>query len=174
MGKKYRAHSCLLQSKILLPNHSVVCDHSATAELRNPVPFCKIGGLLMFLQHATKSSLTEHALSAHQISKRQEITQKELCLFLFAFHPSLNNCFLSHTFIASYKTYFLPAFLILQVQNQALLLQPVSSKHCHLSAQISPALPSWQVLGHTLFFQGLLSDAWVLLAKFALPNWLCS
>lgn len=131
MGKKYRVHSCLLQIKTILPNHSVACDHSATAEPKNPVPYCKIQGLLVFLQHATKSSLTEHVLSAHQISKCQEITQNELrffvCLFLFEFHPSLTNCFLFHTFIVFYQISFLPAFLILQVQKQALLLQPASS-----------------------------------------------
>lgn len=87
MGKKYRVHSCLLQIKTILPNYSVACDHSATAEPKNPVPYCKIQGLLVFLQHATESSLTEHVLSAHQISKCQEITENELrffvCLFLF-------------------------------------------------------------------------------------------
>lgn len=93
MGKKYRVHSCLLQIKTILPNHSVACDHSATAEPKNPVPYCKIQGLLVFLQHATKSSLTEHVLSAHQISKCQEITQNELWGFFlfvpFCFHFTL-------------------------------------------------------------------------------------
>ena len=151
MWKKYRAYSCLTGIKITLPSHSVVCEcfHDCKPWPKNPVPCCKIlytvssGPYSMQQIVLLQSKCVSHA---HQISKCQEVIQKAVCFFVYMLPaPSLDNCFLSGTFVAFYKNWFLSAFLILQAQKQALLLWPASSKHCHKSVQASSSAPLWWV-----------------------------
>lgn len=162
MWKKYRAHSCLTRIKITLPSHSVVCECfcDCKPQPKNPVPCWEIHySFLRTLQCTTNHSLSEpRCLVAHQISKCQEVTQKVVCFSVcMQASPFSCNCFLSGTFIAFYKNWFLSAFLILQAQKQALLLWPASSKHLLSQVCANFILSTTMVRLHP-FFHGLLSN----------------
>lgn len=74
-----------------------------------------------------------------KLAKAKKLYRK-WCAFLFVcnFLLSPDSCYLSGTFIAFYKNWFLPVFLILQAQKRDLLLWPALTKYLyHESVQAS-------------------------------------
>lgn len=159
MGKKYRAYSCLTQNQNrTAKSFSSMWTFSdcRTQEFSALLQKHSTRSFLVLLQHATNCSLTKQmCIKCHQISECQEITQKGLCFLVVCFcilpFPPLGNCFLSGTLTKTSFCTMLSAFLILQVQEQALLLE---QDCCHSSARTSPASPSSPGLGSQSLLSG--------------------